>query len=101
MKWCKPAFRVSFHKADEHEGETAAIAAHARAKIRTALNTYWHASASAMQPRNTIFTMTMPSVIIPSRASESSREANYRPCGVTITSTASALIRWVTRTVSG
>jgi hypothetical protein len=31
MKWCKPAFRVSFHKADEHEGETAAIAAHARA----------------------------------------------------------------------
>jgi len=30
MKWCKLAFRVSFHKVDEHEDETAAIAVHAR-----------------------------------------------------------------------
>jgi hypothetical protein len=30
MKWCKLAFRVSFHKVDEHKGETAAIAVHAR-----------------------------------------------------------------------
>jgi len=35
-----------------------------------------------MQTRNTIFTMTMPFVIIPSRASESSGEAICRPCGV-------------------
>src|SRR5215467_14132616 len=37
-----------------------------------------------MQTRNTIFTMTMPFVIIPSRASESSGEAICRPCGVII-----------------
>src|SRR5882724_9869055 len=39
---------------------------------------------SAMQMRNTIFTMTMPFVIIPSRASEFSGEAICKPCGVII-----------------
>ena len=39
---------------------------------------------SAMQTRNTIFTMTMPFVIIPSPASESSDEAICRPCEVII-----------------
>ena len=34
--------------------------------------------------RNTISTMTMPSVIIPSQANESSDEAICRPCGVII-----------------
>src|SRR5208282_3329895 len=38
----------------------------------------------AMQTRNTIFTMTMPFVIIPSQASESSGEAICKPCEVTI-----------------
>src|SRR5271166_7190829 len=37
-----------------------------------------------MQTRNTIFTMTMPFVIIPSQASESSGEAICKPCEVTI-----------------
>jgi hypothetical protein len=37
---------------------------------------------SAMQTRNTIFTMTMPFVTIPSQASESSGEPICRPCGV-------------------
>src|SRR5882757_8553944 len=37
-----------------------------------------------MQTQNTIFTMTMPSVIIPSQASGSSDEAICRPCGVII-----------------
>src|SRR5208282_6203468 len=38
----------------------------------------------AMQTRNTIFTMTIPFVIIPSQASESSGEAICKPCEVTI-----------------
>src|SRR5882724_5304 len=37
-----------------------------------------------MPTRNTIFTVTTPFVIIPSRASESSGEAICRPCGVII-----------------
>ena len=37
-----------------------------------------------MQTRNTIFTMTMPSVITPSQASESSGEEICRLCGVII-----------------
>jgi hypothetical protein len=41
------------------------------------------ASAAVMQTRNTIFTMTMPLVIIPSQASESSDESICKPCEVT------------------
>jgi hypothetical protein len=43
-----------------------------------------HGRQPAMRTRNTIFTMTIPSVIIPSRASESSGGAICRPCGVIV-----------------
>jgi hypothetical protein len=45
----------------------------------------------AMQTRNTIFTMTMPFVIIPSKASESSGETICRPCEVIIPASRQAL----------
>jgi hypothetical protein len=38
----------------------------------------------AMQTRNTTFTMTRPSALIPGRLSESSDEAICGPCGVII-----------------
>jgi hypothetical protein len=53
-------------------------------QIREALDTHWRASAPAMQTRNTIFTMTMPFVIILSQVNESSGEGICRPCGVII-----------------
>jgi hypothetical protein len=54
-------------------------------QIREALNKHWAGVGSpAMQTRNTIFTMTTPSVIIRSQASESSGETICKPCGVII-----------------
>ena len=53
-------------------------------QIREALNTHWQARQPAMPRRNTIFTMTMPFVIIPSQTSESSGGGICKPCEVTI-----------------
>jgi len=101
MKWCKLAFRVSFHKVDEHEGETAAIAVHARGT-----NPYGPEYALV---RVCIGDATAEHDIYdddalcnyPQSGERILARSKYGPCGVTITSTASALIQWVTRTVSG
>ena len=53
-------------------------------QIREALNSTGTRRQPAMPTRNTIFTMTMPSVIILSQVNESSGEAICRPCGVII-----------------
>jgi hypothetical protein len=53
-------------------------------QIREALNAHWDASAAGDATRNTIFTMAMLFVTIPSQASEFSGEAICRPCGVII-----------------
>jgi hypothetical protein len=53
-------------------------------QIREAFNAHCSRRQPAMQMRNTISTMTMPSAITLSQASASSGEAICRPCGVII-----------------
>ena len=93
MKWCKLAFRVSFHKVDEHEGETAAIAVHAR-RTNPYGPEYSLARVGDEPAEHDIY--------------DDDALCDYPRSGERIlgrsklqASMASALIQWVTRTVSG